>query len=363
VRIGFFSNSYKPYISGVTVSMETLAKELRGMGHTVYIVAPSYPGHKDAEPDIIRVPSFPSSYPGFRLAVPVVKSFPRLDIVHAHNPFGMGQLARLAARRQAIPLVFTFHTLFTRYTHHASLVPQDLSKRLLASYLKYYCSLADCIITPTVMVKRSLLAWKVKKRIEVIPTGISLKDTRVSGNPAIRDFLKIGKDAKVLLYVGRLTREKNIMFLVEAFKKLKDTYFIIVGKGPLYKDIERQNIPSLVLAGEVPSEKVYDYCAAADLFVFSSLTETQGLVLAEAKSQGLPIVALYSAALGDAVRSGIDGYLTRRNQDAFLEHVKRLLGDDGLRKKMSLAARQDIAERFSSDQVAKKVETLYNSLI
>jgi glycosyltransferase involved in cell wall biosynthesis len=140
-----------------------------------------------------------------------------------------------------------------------------------------------------------------------------------------------------------------------------------VGGGPLLKEFRNQ-IPekikkNLILVGEVPYPEVLDYYSMGDIFVFSSLTETQGLVLAEAKAAGLPIVALFAGGLVDVVRSGVDGYLLPRNLETFIEHLKRLLEDDALRQKMGQAAREDARERFSSTAVAKEVETIYNSLI
>ena len=144
-----------------------------------------------------------------------------------------------------------------------------------------------------------------------------------------------------------------------------NSILVLIGGGPLLKKIQetRDNNQTIILTGEIPYPEILSYYSIGDIFVFSSTTETQGLVLAEAKAAGLPIVALFAGGLVDSVRSGLDGYLVPRNMDKFVEHVKRLLGDDNLRGEMSRAALEDARERFASDVVAKRVETVYNSLI
>ncbi|MDD5382608.1 MAG: glycosyltransferase [Candidatus Margulisbacteria bacterium] len=364
MKIAFFADSYKPYLSGVTNSAEILVNELRALGHKVYVLAPRYPGHVDSDPDILRFPSFSGGYPKFRLAVPIVRQIPEVDIIHSHSPFQAGLLARFVARRRGIPFVYSFHTLFTKYVHYARFVPQALAKMGIVAYLQGFCRGADQIITPSDLAKRVLRAWRIETPIAVIPSGIELhkypKDFETT-RKTLRHKYGIGEKEKVLLYVGRISKEKNIPFILKAFERLatRDTRLVLVGGGPL-KLPRRKDV---VLTGEIPYPDILSYYLIGDIFVFSSLTETQGLVLAEAKAAGLPIVALFAGGLVNTVRSGTDGYLVRRSVDVFVEHASRLLDDDALRQKMSQAAREDAREKFSSFTVAKQVETVYNSLI
>lgn len=369
MRIAFFADSYKPYLSGVTNTIEILTNELRRLGHRVYILAPKYPGHVDTDPDIIRFPSFAGGYPQFRLAIPYVKEIPEVDIIHAHSPFQAGLLARYVARQRKVPLVYTFHTLFTRYVHFAHFVPNGLAKMAIVAYLRFFCRGTNLIIAPSVMAKRVLRKWGIDRPIEVIPSGLELQhfpESQVEVRARLRKKLGLAETDKVLLYAGRLSKEKNIPFLLKAFERLatRDARLVLVGGGPLLKEIRKSKIENrkLVLTGEIPYPKILGYYSIGDIFVFSSLTETQGLVLAEAKAAGRPIVALWAGGLAGMVRSGIDGYLVRRNLNDFVGHVERLLNDDNLREKMSRAAKADALERFSSVVVAKKIETLYNSL-
>lgn len=370
MRIAFFADSYKPYLSGVTNSAEILVNELRALGHRVFVLAPRYPNHIDTDPDIIRFPSFSGGYPKFRLAIPIVGQIPEVDIIHSHSPFQAGLLARFVARRRGVPFVYSFHTLFTKYVHYARFVPQALAKMGIVAYLRSFCRGADQIIAPSDLAQRVLRAWGIRQPVEVIPSGVELQRYPADFAAArlqLRRKYGIGEAEKVLLYAGRISKEKNIPFLLDAFDKLaaRNVRLVLVGAGPLFEKLQGQGSRSKmnVLTGEVPYPEVLGYYLMGDIFVFSSLTETQGLVLAEAKAAGLPIVALFAGGLANTVRSGIDGYLVRRSLDAFVEHVQRLLADDALRHIMSLAARADALDRFSSVVVAKKIESVYNSLI
>lgn len=370
MRIAFFADSYKPYLSGVTNTVEILANELRRLGHRVYIFAPHYPNHQDTDPDIFRFPSLPGGYPKFRLAIPWLKEMPEVDLIHSHSPFQAGLLAQYVARRRKVPFVYSFHTLFTRYVHFAKFVPPALAKAGIVAYLKAFCRGADVIITPSELAKRVLRAWGAKQPVEIIPSGVELQ--KYSPDPAkIRNQLRqkygLKPEEKVLLYAGRLSNEKNLPFLLNAFNDprlaTRDTRLVLVGGGPMEKELRTARRKNVILTGEISYPEVLNYYFMGDIFVFASLTETQGMVLAEAKAAGLPVVALFAGGLTTTVRSGLDGYLVRRDLSSFVEHVERLLNNDSLRAKMSLAAQGDARARFSSDVVAKQVETVYNSLI
>jgi len=381
MRIAFFSNAYLPYLSGITLSIKTLRAELEKLGHIIFVVGPEYPGHKEADPRVLRLPSLPATYPGYRFVIPYsFKVFARLkeeklDLVHAHQPFGVGLAALLFARIRKLPFVYTFHTLFPRYVHHAPFLPQRPAKRLITAYLTFFCRQADAIIVPSEMVRRYLSLQKVRRPIHVIPTGIELepiREKKLAGDQRsmIRKKHRLLENAKILLYTGRLSEEKNVRFLLKAFgpieKQAPDTYLILVGGGPKrseYEKVGRSISPRIIFTGELAHSEVLDYCLGADLFVYASVTETQGLVLTEAKACGLPVVAVFGGGISDVVENGVDGYLVPQNQDKFVEHVIRLLKDPSLRKEMSVRAEEDARARFTSTSVAKRVESVYNSLI
>lgn len=370
MKVALFSNSYLPYLSGITLSMKTLKNGLEKLGHELFIVGPKYPGHKETDPQILRLPSVPATYPGYRLVFPYTFNiFKRLkekkiDLIHAHQPFGVGLAALLLARRMKIPFVYTYHTLFSRYVHHIPFLPKRLAQIIITTYLTWFCNQADQIIVPSEMVRRLLVARKIKTPIKVVPTGLDFDQL-----PLQRSKPK-DQSPKTLLYSGRLSSEKNVKFLLEAFPKIrqqvKDVRLVIIGGGPKekeYRTLAKQIDSNISFTGQIPRQNVLQHCFAADLFVYASRTETQGLVLTEAKACGLPVVAVFGGGIADVVENGIDGYLVPPNQDQFVEHVVRLLKDDVLRREMGRKAKTDALARFSSKSVAKQIETLYNSLI
>ena len=168
MKIAFFSNCYLPYLSGVTVSITTLKEGLEKLGHTIYIICPKYPNHQATQPPIYRLPSIPAPYPGYRLVWPYSYKFfkklrdEKVDIIHAHQPFGIGLAAMCLARKMKVPFVYSFHTLFSRYVHNIPLLPKRLSKVLISTYLTWFCNQADVVIVGTKMVRRYLKACGVK---------------------------------------------------------------------------------------------------------------------------------------------------------------------------------------------------------
>jgi len=374
MKIALFSNSYLPYLSGITISVSTLKEELEQLGHTAFVVGPQYPGYQEADPKVLRLPSLPATYPGYRLVFPYSPTIfqylkkEKIELIHVHQPFGVGMAARLLAKRMNIPFVYSFHTLFSRYVHNVPFVPEKPAQILIVNYLKFFCNQADTIIVPSEMVRRLLVARKVKKPIEVIPTGLRLNQIKNRNQAAeVRNKFKIPNGAKLLLYSGRISQEKNIPFLLQAFEKVRqaepNTYLLMVGGGPKLSDYKKLAGQQVVFSGQLPRQEVLDCCFSADLFVYASITETQGLVLTEAKACGLAVAALFGGGISDVIKNGIDGYITSRNIDVFIEHILRLLRDDNLRKEMGAKAKEDAHNRFSSISVAKRIESVYNRLI
>jgi len=313
------------------------------------------------------LPSIPAPYPGYRLVWPYSYKFfkklrdEKVDIIHSHQPFGIGLAAMCLAIKMRVPFVYSFHTLFSRYVHNIPLLPKRLSAFLISTYLTWFCNQADVVIVGTKMVRRYLKACGVKTSIEVIPTGVNI--------PKLPSC-QATKLPKTLLYTGRLSKEKNIPFLLEAFPEIEkqepDIQLILVGGGPLEEEIRQQAkeiSPKIIVTGQKSREEVLEYCHNADIFVYASRTETQGLVLTEAKACGLPIVAVFSGALVDVIRSGVDGYLVAPNQEKFVVQVVSLLRNNVLREEMSKRAIEDIGARFSEKTIANRFEAAYEQVL
>ncbi|MCX5725969.1 MAG: glycosyltransferase family 4 protein [Candidatus Saganbacteria bacterium] len=377
MKIGVFSESYKPYISGVTISIETLVSELRTLGHEVYIFAPSHP-EAETDPNIYRFPSIRTHYPGFRLSLPfsrrILKEIPKLDldIIHTHSPYQTGLLALYFARKLKIPIVYTLHTLFAQYLHYVPLLPKPVLRGILSTYLRGFCNRCDTVIVPTAVVKETLLRDRITSRIEVLPTGVDMDTVDAFSGEGIRERFNIKKETALLLYVGRLSKEKNLYFLLDAFsivlKYFPETKLMLVAKGPLEKSLRKyaRNLKvsgNVIFTGEVKFPEVFNYYKASDLFVFSSLTETQGLVLTEALASGLPIVAIAAEGAKEMVKNGEDGFLTGPSKEDFAYSIIELIINKPLRESMKKRARERAIAAFSSKAMAVKALDIYSSLL
>ncbi len=213
--------------------------------------------------------------------------------------------------------------------------------------IKWFCNRCDRIIVPTEKIKKELAGTGIRTGIEVVPTGVDLDLIRSENPSFVRRKHGIPEHGKVLLFAGRLAKEKNLPFLFKAFETIisqsEDTYLLLAAGGPMRKELEKIAPKNVIFAGEIKYPEILDYYAASDIFVFSSLSETQGLVLVEAMASGLPQVAVDAEGVSDVVRNGKTGYLTQLSIDGFSSKVLDLLGDAALRRKMSDASK-DVAK-------------------
>ena len=378
MRVGLFTNNYLPTLGGVPRSVETLRLGLERSGHGAYVFAPRVPGFSDLSAQIFRGPSVPApTYPDFFVPLPV---WPRLsstvrnldlDLFHAHHPFLLGQAARRLAAKFRRPLIFTYHTKYDAYTHYVPFL-QVVVRRLAINLSTAFSNQADLVIAPSHGIATRLSLLGVKSRIEVVPTGVDLKLFAPGDHILVRRQLRLPSDALILLYVGRLDREKSVEFLLRAFasvgSNLFDTYLILVGAGKEGRRL-RALASSLsvsdriLFVGSVPMERVVDYYRAADLFLFASQTETQGLAIAEAFATGLPVVAVRASGVEDVVQDGETGFLVPADVAQFSSAVQTLLSDRAWRRQMGERARDVAAGEFSAEQsVARHVE-LYQQLL
>ena len=332
MRIAVFSDSYKPYVSGVVNSLDTFGRELRKMGHQWYIFAPTYPGYVDDEPGVFRFVSVAApTNPDYRLAIPLSLAVCRrlrelqIDVVHTHSPFLMGGLGARAARRLKLPLVFTYHTLYEEYVHYSP-VARGFARRLMRRISKQYCNRCDTVIVPTQAIRELLDRYGVQTEVVVNPTGIDLSRYENLDRSFLRVNYGIPADHRVLLFVGRLGKEKNVHFLIRAFSKIADeddkVTLVMVGGGPERADLEefarslgvQQRV---IFAGPKQPGEMPTVYAGADIFVFTSTTDTQGMVITEAMAAGLPVVAVKAYGSGNVVDHGVNGLLTSVDEAEF----------------------------------------------
>jgi len=372
MNIAFFSESYKPYLSGVTNSIETLKNGLENIGHKVMVFSPSYPGAKPM-PNVYRFPSLPAPYPGYRLTIPVPGKYlgllreSNIDVIHSHSPYQLGLLSMHYAKKLKVPFVLTMHTMLGKYMHYVPLIPDKLLDLISSRYLKGFCNRCDRVIVPTQKVKEQLSSIGISSKIEIIPTGIDLSLTAAANPSGIRGKYGIPDGAKLLIFVGRLAKEKNLAFLLKAFELTRsrnnNVYLILAARGPMEAELKVAAPKNVIFAGEISYPKVLDYYAASDIFVFSSLSETQGLVLAEAMASGIPQVAVNAEGVSDIVKDGITGFLTPPSIEEFSKKALELLGDRDLWTTMSKASKDTARAVYSKELFARKIELIYKSVI
>lgn len=386
MRIGIFTDSYLPYTSGVVRSIQTFNEELTKLGHDVYIFAPNYK-NCSSDSKVFRFASIPSpTNRDFTLALPfslklrpTIKQL-NLDLIHVHSPFLLGRLGARYARKINVPLVFTYHTLYEHYVHYVPFtksgskdiaqIAQSVSKDLAQKVSRDFCNLCDLVIVPTGIVADYLQEIGVKTVLKTVPTGIKTAEYKKGEKEWIQNEFKISPDDKVLIFVGRLGQEKNIPFLLESFKVVKsrinNVVLVIAGGGPEEEELKSIAVNldlsnSIIFTGNLSPQDVINCYAGSNVFVFSSVSETQGIVIAEAKAAGLPVVAIRANGAAEMVEDGIDGYLTDQSTAEFAEKIIVLLNNEQLRLEMGKNAEKNAA-RLDSVNCTSMLLNCYQSL-
>ncbi len=392
LRVVLTTESYLPYVSGVTVSVDALARGLGAQGHEVLVVAPrpavgtSLP--KVGSPGPAPEHAWLGSYqlpgivpPGYRMAFPnpassgwaVARAF-RPDVVHAHSPFVTGLGARRLARRVAAPLAFTHHTRFTDYRHYLGPLAGP-GAALTDAFLRAFWAGCAAILAPGSDLAadiRERLPADRRGRVHVIPTGIDVAG--IGSLPRVDPRASTGwpPDAPVVGTLGRLAPEKSTHEILEAVALLPDARLLVIGGGPSEDELRRRAAaPDLDgrvhFTGALPRTEALRRLGGTDAFAFASRTETQGLVLAEALSLGLPAVALDGPGVRDSVRDGVDGIIVEAEPgesiaDRLASALAELLREGGRRDEMADAAQRD-AGRFSIEARVSQVVALYRALL
>lgn len=352
LRIAIFSDSALPILNGVSVSIDSLVRELRGLGHSVHIYTASHFRYRDPDPNTFRFPAFETPWTkGYPLALPpfypMLRQFRRYqyDLIHSHTPFTIGLVGLRWAQSFGLPIVSTYHTLYDKYAHYIPYFPRRYTRYKIAKHTNFYYNSVDQVITPSEAAKKWLVRHSVKTPVTVIPT--SPLGPKLIDRAEARLRLGIAPGQRVLLYVGRIAREKNMGVLfsaaAQAFRQDPSLQLWLVGDGPFRTECVEQarelGIGDRVrFIGFVPREMVDEYYAAADLFVFASMTETQGLVINEAMSYGLPAIAVQGGGAGASIVDGENGFLVRNDAVDLAHRITEVLDSDQLLAKLSQGA-------------------------
>ncbi len=376
MRIGIFTNNYIPIVSGVTESIESFRKELEARGHEIFIFAPRFPKYKDENPNVFRYPSinykyktpFPIAITCSRKIFKKVKEL-NLDIIHSQHPFNVGQSSLKISKKLDLPIIFTNHCKYDIYTHFIPLVPQKLLKWYVKRTSVNYANQCDTVISPTQSIKEMLIEWGMRTRIEVIPTGTNIEKFKNAKSGNVREELGIGRDKTLLMTISRLAEEKNVDFLIRSFAGMdnENLHLIIVGGGHYKEALEKMTADlgvqdKVTFTGSIPHKDIPKYFKASDIFVYASLSETQGIMITEAMASGFPVVAVKAPGAMDLIESGVDGILSPEIEEAFIARVNLLINNPEKRKQIAEQAVKS-AEKVSIKSCVDKIERVYERII
>jgi 1,2-diacylglycerol 3-alpha-glucosyltransferase len=325
MKIAMFTNTYAPLVGGIEKSVETFADDLRGLGHEVLVVTLQQGEGDRSEPGILRLPALPRfaggpyafKLPGAHGLHSAIDGFSP-DIIHAHQPFMLGDSAFREAARCRVPLVFTIHTLYERYADRTFLGDLEALERAARKLAVVYANRCDAVIAPTDSIAEILGAQGVEPTIDVVPTGIDTASFASGDGAAFRNRHGIPTEALVAGHLGRLIPAKNVAFLARALADLLVrrplAWALICGEGQSVPEIREIFSAAgvadrLTLLGIVPPDEIASAYAAMSVFTFASVTDTQGIVLLEAMAAGTPVLALRATGPQDLVVDGHSGRL------------------------------------------------------
>jgi 1,2-diacylglycerol 3-alpha-glucosyltransferase len=392
VRVLFVSDVYFPRVNGVSTSIRTFRQDLEDCGVETLLVAPGYPAGSaaaelsaagaadDSAQAVLRVPS--ARVPGdpedrrmrWRALTRTLDGLPRgaFDLVHIHTPFIAHYAGVRAGRRAAVPAIATYHTFFEEYLHHyLPVLPRRLGRFLARGFTRSQCAAVQALIAPSEPMRSVLLGYGVTTPIHVLPTGLTTDRFRAGDGARFRAAAGLAPGRPLVTYIGRVAYEKNIEFLVRMFHEVRQSVpqalLVIAGEGPARAALERQVAGSglaahVHFAGYLERDSaLLDCYAAADVFVFASRTETQGLVLLEAMAQGAAVVSTAELGTRSVLAPGCGALVVPERTDAFAAAVVRVLSEPGLREELGARGRS-YARTWSSAAQAQRLRDLYAAL-
>lgn len=376
MKILMVSNTYLPDLSGVAGSVASFTESLRDVGHRVLVVAPDYGVEEDDEEDVIRVPAIEDFHgSGYAVALPLPGYVEmRLGdfhptLVHAHSPFLLGGTAMRIAAEEGVPLVFTHHTMYEHYTHYAPGDSEAL-RDYVVDFATRFANLCDGVVAPSESLAELLRGRGVRSRLFVVPTGVDVFRFSMGHPHRWRDRFGIASDAFLLGHVGRLAPEKNVDFLARSVARVldrhDDAHLLVVGDGSrrsVFREVASDHVDRIHETGAIDGDELVDAYHNMDCFVFTSKTETQGIVLAEAMASGLPVVALGAPAVRDVVRDGVNGRLVEAaSEEDFARAIEEVLHDEascqGRFRRGARATAASFSLDASKDRLLRGYETV-----
>ena len=379
MRIAVLTDTYKPQINGVSVSIDIFRRELERLGHEVVIYAPRY---YSGQPDGVREYRFfsiPYPIPRMRenrITLPVsprLSDFSRrgFDVIHSHVPSPLCALAGRYGRRYAIPHVHTYHTLWMEYVHYAP-VPKGFARAGIRYLSRAVGSISDLIICPSETLARELVTYGVTTPLDILPTGLDFDHgTECLTRHDLEREYGVPLEGEIITFVGRLGREKNVEFLFAVMKELgkrgRRPHLLVVGNGPDRARLRRTAAVtdlahSVFFTGYVERKRVFSLLSLSSVLAFPSMTETQGIVILEAMSVGRPVVAIDAMGVHDVMADGLGGFLCGEDVHEFSDRICELFDDPALyRRKASEGVTK--SRLWSSRAMTERLVGIYERLI
>lgn len=381
MNILMISDVYFPRVNGVSTSIATFRGSLAALGHVSMLIAPDYAAPADDDAGIVRVPSrylFLDPEDRILKAGDILSQESRLrnlrfDLLHIQTPFIAHHVGVKLARRLGIPAVETYHTYFEEYLYHyIPFLPKPLVKSMARSLTRRQCNHADAVIVPSRAMHEVLQGYGVRAPVSVIPTGIEPGDLPAGSRERFCSTHGIDPSRPLLVHIGRVAHEKNIAFLLDVLNEVRrvipEVLLIIAGEGPALLSLRRKAL-ELGLERNVRflgylrrGHALSDCYCAGDAFIFASATETQGLVLLEAMTLGIPVVSTAVMGTRDILAAGKGALVAGETVPGFADKVIRLLGDPQLRERLGNDAKQHAAG-WSAEIMARRLVEFYRQVI
>ncbi len=378
MNIGFFTDVYRPGIDGIVTAVDMFLIESEKLGHNTYIITPRYPNYIDSQKNIIRVPSIPFLfYPPYRIGLPGFskKTYDKisdlnLDVIHTHSPFPLGLYGVNLSRKWNLPLLYTYHTLYPKYVHYL-LKGKIITPKTAEKIVRNYSNKCDCVIAPSPQMKDELIGYGVKTWVEILPTGVNKNDFEAKDLFSVRKKHGLSQETKILLYAGRLGKEKNLGLLLESFKKVvgdySDVHLFLAGDGVLKNELKvvSKNLgidSKMTFLNFLDRQTLSQYYKESDIFVFPSVTETQGLVLIEVLLNNTAVITMNQGGVLSIIRHDQNGILSNNTVDEFAGWILKLLKDENHRQRLLKQGYEDALKMTSEKSTERHIE-IYKELI
>jgi len=380
MNVLMLSDVFFPRINGVSTSIDTFRRSLPDFGIESTLVAPAYPATWRDDERTLRIPSrYLPLDPEDRIMQrgEIRKLLPQLremapGLVHIQTPFVAHYAGLELAQSLGVPCVATYHTFFEEYLYHyVPFSPRRWMKAAARRFSRTQCNALDAIVVPSTAMRDALEQYGVTQPMHVLPTGIPYSGFHGGDGGYFRERYGIPMERKMLLFVGRVAHEKNIALLLHMMVELRhsqpDAILVVTGEGPALSSL-REQCKRLGLQDQVRflgyldrAQALHDCYRAADLFVFASRTETQGLVLLESMALGTPVVAVAEMGTRDILGPEKGCRIAPCEPAGFAAVVDAVLRDPDLRNRLALEA-HDYARTWSADAMAERMARIYRDL-